>query len=130
MIIPSRENLHEAPRRVKLDEGVSMLGRVVEIAFDALQAGLPVRFRPLLRDSPSSTSARPEARERTTSRRQRPPPSSTKARSVATSSRTARSSGSRRAACSAVLSAFRSWRCAPSLLPARSMFRASAHWAW
>lgn len=33
---------------VKLDEGVSLLGRVVDIPFEALKAGLPVRFRPLV----------------------------------------------------------------------------------
>jgi hypothetical protein len=32
---------------VRLEEGVSLLGRVVDIPFDALKAGLPVRFRPL-----------------------------------------------------------------------------------
>jgi uncharacterized OB-fold protein len=32
---------------VKLDEGVSLLGRAVDIPFDALEAGLPVRFRPV-----------------------------------------------------------------------------------
>jgi uncharacterized OB-fold protein len=32
---------------VKLAEGVSLLGRVVGIPFEALRAGLPVRFRPL-----------------------------------------------------------------------------------
>lgn len=32
---------------VKLDEGVSLLGRVVDIPFESLTAGLPVRFRPL-----------------------------------------------------------------------------------
>lgn len=32
---------------VKLDEGVSLLGRAVDIPFDALKAGLPVRFRPV-----------------------------------------------------------------------------------
>ena len=32
---------------VKLDEGVSLLGRVVDIPFDALKGGLPVRFRPI-----------------------------------------------------------------------------------
>ncbi len=30
---------------VKLDEGVSLLGRAVDIPFDALKSGLPVRFR-------------------------------------------------------------------------------------
>ena len=33
---------------VRLDEGVSLLGRVVDIPFDALRADLPVRFRPLV----------------------------------------------------------------------------------
>ena len=32
---------------VKLEEGVSLLGRVVDIPFESLKAGLPVRFRPL-----------------------------------------------------------------------------------
>lgn len=32
---------------VRLAEGVSLLGRVVDIPFDALKAGLPVRFRPI-----------------------------------------------------------------------------------
>jgi uncharacterized OB-fold protein len=32
---------------VRLTEGVSLLGRVVDIPFDTLKAGLPVRFRPL-----------------------------------------------------------------------------------
>jgi len=51
--IPPRGRLPEAPYAVavvKLDEGVSLLGRIVEIPFDALKAGLPVRFRPLIFD--------------------------------------------------------------------------------
>lgn len=32
---------------VKLDEGVSLLGRVVDIPFESLKGGLPVRFRPV-----------------------------------------------------------------------------------
>ncbi|HEY7253094.1 MAG TPA: OB-fold domain-containing protein [Methylomirabilota bacterium] len=32
---------------VRLDEGVSLLGRVVDIPFETLTGGLPVRFRPL-----------------------------------------------------------------------------------
>ena len=32
---------------VQLTEGVSLLGRVVDIPLDALRVGLPVRFRPL-----------------------------------------------------------------------------------
>jgi uncharacterized OB-fold protein len=33
---------------VRLDEGVSLLGRIVDIPFDSLRAELPVRFRPLI----------------------------------------------------------------------------------
>ena len=33
---------------VKLDEGVSLLGRLVDIPLESLKAGLPVKFRPLL----------------------------------------------------------------------------------
>jgi uncharacterized OB-fold protein len=33
---------------VRLDEGVSLLGRLVDIPLDVLRTGLPVRFRPLL----------------------------------------------------------------------------------
>ena len=33
---------------VQLDEGVSLLGRVVDIPFESLRAGLLVRFRPLV----------------------------------------------------------------------------------
>lgn len=32
---------------VRLDEGVSLLGRVVDVPFESLKAGLPVHFRPL-----------------------------------------------------------------------------------
>jgi uncharacterized OB-fold protein len=32
---------------VRLEEGVSILGRVVDIPFETLKAGLPVRFRPV-----------------------------------------------------------------------------------
>ena len=49
--IPPRGRLAEAPYAVavvKLDEGVSLLGRIVDIPLDALMAGLSVRFRPLL----------------------------------------------------------------------------------
>ncbi len=49
--IPPRGRLPEAPYAVavvKLDEGVSLLGRIVDIPLAALAAGLPVRFRPLL----------------------------------------------------------------------------------
>ena len=33
---------------VQLDEGVSLLGRIVDIPFESLRAGLRVRFRPLV----------------------------------------------------------------------------------
>ena len=49
--IPPRGRLPEAPYAVavvKLDEGVSLLGRIVDIPLDGLAAGLPVRFCPLL----------------------------------------------------------------------------------
>ena len=49
--IPPRGRLAEAPYAVavvKLDEGVSLLGRIVDIPLDALTAGLSVRFLPLL----------------------------------------------------------------------------------
>lgn len=36
---------------VKLEEGVSLLGRIVDIPFEALKADLPVRFRPLQIDT-------------------------------------------------------------------------------
>jgi uncharacterized OB-fold protein len=51
--IPPRGRLAEAPYAiavVRMDEGVSLLGRVVDLPFDALKSGLAVRFRPLLLD--------------------------------------------------------------------------------
>jgi len=33
---------------VRLDEGVSLLGRIVDVPLDGLRTGLPVRFRPLV----------------------------------------------------------------------------------
>ena len=35
---------------VRLREGVSLLGRLVDVPLDAVQIGLPVRFRPLIRN--------------------------------------------------------------------------------
>lgn len=52
--IPPRGRAAEAPYAVavvRLSEGVSLLGRVVDIPFESLKAGLPVRFRPLVADS-------------------------------------------------------------------------------
>jgi len=48
--VPPRAFAGEAPyaiAAVTLREGVSILGRVVDIPLDALVVGLPVRFRPL-----------------------------------------------------------------------------------
>jgi uncharacterized OB-fold protein len=51
--IPPRGRLPEAPYAVavvRLDEGVSLLGRIVNVPVETLRAGLPVRFHPLLSD--------------------------------------------------------------------------------
>jgi uncharacterized OB-fold protein len=48
--VAPRAHAGEAPyaiAAVELEEGVSMLGRVVDIPFAELRLGLPVRFRPL-----------------------------------------------------------------------------------
>jgi uncharacterized OB-fold protein len=50
--IAPRGHLGDAPyaiAAVRLVEGVSLLGRVVDIPFNQLRLGLPVRFRPLQR---------------------------------------------------------------------------------
>jgi uncharacterized OB-fold protein len=49
--IPPRGRASEAPYAVavvKLDEGLSMLGRVVDVPLDTIKIGLPVKFRPLV----------------------------------------------------------------------------------
>ena len=49
--VPPRGRAAEAPYAVavvRLDEGVSLLGRIVDIPLDTLTIGLPVRFRPLV----------------------------------------------------------------------------------
>jgi uncharacterized OB-fold protein len=49
--VPPRGRPVEPPYAVavvRLDEGVSLLGRLVEMPVDAVKTGLPVRFRPLL----------------------------------------------------------------------------------
>ncbi len=51
--VPPRGRAPEAPYAVavvRLDEGVALLGRIVDIPLDALKVGLPVRFRPLVHD--------------------------------------------------------------------------------
>jgi hypothetical protein len=44
---------------VKLREGLSLMGRVVDIPLDALTIGLPVRFRPLVTDTQTSVGFGP-----------------------------------------------------------------------
>jgi hypothetical protein len=44
---------------VTLREGVSLMGRVVDIPLDALAIGLPVRFRPLLKENQTSVGFGP-----------------------------------------------------------------------
>jgi uncharacterized OB-fold protein len=39
---------------VRLREGISLMGRIVDIPLDALSVGLPVRFRPLIADNQTS----------------------------------------------------------------------------
>ena len=49
--VAPRGRAAEAPYAVavvRLDEGVALLGRIVDIPFESLRAGLPVRFRPLI----------------------------------------------------------------------------------
>ena len=60
--IPPRGRGPEAPYAVavvRLDEGVSLLGRIVEIPLDALRTGLPVRFRPLVTGEQTAISFGP-----------------------------------------------------------------------
>jgi uncharacterized OB-fold protein len=44
---------------VRLDEGVSLLGRIVDIPFETLRSGLPVRFRPLVKGEETSVGFGP-----------------------------------------------------------------------
>lgn len=44
---------------VQLREGVSLIGRVVDIPFDTLSVGLPVRFRPIVGDHQTSVGFGP-----------------------------------------------------------------------
>jgi 3-oxo-4,17-pregnadiene-20-carboxyl-CoA hydratase alpha subunit len=49
--VPPRGRAGEAPYAVavvKLTEGVSLLGRVVDLPLDSLRVGLPVKFRPIV----------------------------------------------------------------------------------
>jgi uncharacterized OB-fold protein len=44
---------------VRLKEGVSILGRIVDIPLDKLAVGLPVRFRPLVTNDQASVGFGP-----------------------------------------------------------------------
>ena len=44
---------------VKLREGVSLIGRVVDIPLDSLSVGLPVRFRPIVHENQTSVGFGP-----------------------------------------------------------------------
>ena len=60
--VAPRNHLSEVPYAiavVKLREGVSLIGRVVDIPFDTLAIGLPVRFRPLVSDAQTSVGFGP-----------------------------------------------------------------------
>ena len=49
--VPPRGHAGEAPYAVavvRLREGVSILGRVVDLPLESLQVGLPVKFRPIV----------------------------------------------------------------------------------
>ncbi len=51
--VPPRGYAAEAPYAValvRLAEGVSLLGRIVEIPLDSLRVGLPVKFRPMVKE--------------------------------------------------------------------------------
>jgi len=52
--VPPRGHAAEAPYAVavvRLAEGVSLLGRIVDIPIDSLRIGLPVKFHPLLMEN-------------------------------------------------------------------------------
>jgi len=60
--IPPRGRAPEAPYAVavvKLDEGVSMLGRLVDIPLDTLKTGLPVKFRTLVAEGQTAIAFGP-----------------------------------------------------------------------
>ena len=60
--IPPRGRAAEAPYAVavvRLDEGVSMLGRLVEMPLDTLKTGLPVKFRTLVAEGETAIAFGP-----------------------------------------------------------------------
>lgn len=60
--IPPRGRAPEAPYAVavvRLDEGVSLLGRISDVPMDALKTGMSVKFRPLVTDHQTVISFTP-----------------------------------------------------------------------
>jgi uncharacterized OB-fold protein len=60
--VAPRHHVSEVPYAiavVRLREGVSLIGRVVDIPLDTLAIGLPVRFRPLVTDAQTSVGFGP-----------------------------------------------------------------------
>ena len=60
--VAPRHHVDEVPYAiavVRLREGVSLIGRVVDIPFERLAIGLPVRFRPLVTDAQTSVGFGP-----------------------------------------------------------------------
>lgn len=55
--VAPRAHASDAPyaiAAVKLKEGVSLLGRIVDVPLEKVAIGLPVRFRPIVRDTQTS----------------------------------------------------------------------------
>ena len=60
--VAPRHHVSEVPYAiavVKLREGVSLIGRIVDIPLERLAIGLPVRFRPLVTDDQTSVGFGP-----------------------------------------------------------------------
>jgi len=60
--VAPRHHVDEVPYAiavVRLREGVSLIGRVVDVPFERLAIGLPVRFRPLVSDAQTSVGFGP-----------------------------------------------------------------------
>ena len=60
--VAPRHHVSEVPYAiavVTLREGVSLIGRIVDIPLDTLAIGLPVRFRPLVTDAQTSVGFGP-----------------------------------------------------------------------
>ena len=61
--VAPRHHVSEVPYAiavVTLREGVSLMGRIVDIPLDTLAIGLPVRFRPLVTDTQTSVGFGPD----------------------------------------------------------------------